>query len=114
MFERRPLSGHSHCISSASQTLLKFGHEPDAWLGAATQNETYYETFMNMFTIARCYFMKALHRAEEPLALVANCTTTKLVEAANATVMQARFPCACSLTTSYRSGSCEVVWRLKR
>ena len=53
------------------------------------QNETYYETFMNMFTISRCYFMKALHRSEEPLALVANGTAIELADAANATVMEA-------------------------
>ena len=57
-------------------------------LAAPAQNETYYEPFMNMYAISRCYFMKALHRSEEPLELVANGTAAASTEATDLTVME--------------------------
>ncbi len=57
-------------------------------LANAAQNETYYETFMNMYAISRCYFMKALHRSEEPLELVANGTAAASAETTDLTVME--------------------------
>ena len=43
---------------------------------------------MNMYAISRCYFMKALHRSEEPLEIVANGTAIASAEAANEMVME--------------------------
>ncbi len=78
------------CFARIEAMQVGDAHDADIRLMTAAQNETYYETFMQMYAISRCYFMKALHRSEEPLELVANGTAAASAEAADLTIMEVK------------------------
>lgn len=62
----------------------------DARCPVPLQSEEYYETFMQQYNISRCFFMKALGRSEEPLALTQSASIPALSTGITLTTLEVR------------------------